>query len=229
MPGSPEAPGSCAPCPREVRNNVRRELSASWGIICSDTPGMSPQTSYLCGNVFGVGSNMFSKKVGVLGRSSVTLAPPADLASPVGAMLADPDGWDDPADWDAVLPQDEQFSRLVPNPYCGPPDGADAGAVDVPADLLSEYPAAVETAPVPEVLLAGPVPREGGLGAGFAAGGVADDLPPCVALAGLTSDIWTAGLDRITDDELIGVLRAWRRLTSWMVAGELAAVAGLNR
>jgi hypothetical protein len=50
-----------------------------------------------------------------------------------------------------------------------------------------------------------------------------------VALAGLVSDVWTTGLDRLTDDQLIGVLQAWRRLTSWTAAGELAAVAELNR
>ena len=50
-----------------------------------------------------------------------------------------------------------------------------------------------------------------------------------MALAGFASDTWTTGLGRITDDELIGVLRAWRRLTSWTAAGELAAVAELNR
>jgi hypothetical protein len=36
-------------------------------------------------------------------------------------------------------------------------------------------------------------------------------------------------MDRITDDQLIGVLQAWRRLTSWTAAGELAAVAELSR
>jgi hypothetical protein len=48
-------------------------------------------------------------------------------------------------------------------------------------------------------------------------------------MAGFVSDAWTTGLDRITDDQLIGVLRVWRRLTSWTAAGELAAVAELNR
>ncbi len=81
----------------------------------------------------------------------------------------------------------------------------------------------------PRSLPAGPVPRDGGRGAGFAAGGVADGLPPCVALAGFAADVGAAGLDRVTDDELIGVLRAWRRLSSWMAAGELAAVAELSR
>jgi len=79
------------------------------------------------------------------------------------------------------------------------------------------------------VLPAGLLPRDCGDGAGFASGGVGDRLAPGMPLAGFVSDIWDAGLDRITDDEFIGVLRAWRRLTSWATAGELAAVAELNR
>src|SRR5262249_18033648 len=54
-----------------------------------------------------------------------------------------PAGWDDPADWDssppdgdAVPPTDEELCGLPPDPYCDPPDGADAWATDIPADLL---------------------------------------------------------------------------------------------
>jgi hypothetical protein len=39
--------------------------------------------------------------------------------------------------------------------------------------------------------------------------------------------VWAAGLDRLGDDELIGVLQAARRLASWSAALELAAVADL--
>jgi hypothetical protein len=62
---------------------------------------------------------------------------------------------------------------------------------------------------------------------GFAAGGLADTLPPGPVLAGLAGDTWAAGLGRLTDDELVGVLRAARRLASWATAMELAAVADL--
>jgi hypothetical protein len=82
--------------------------------------------------------------------------------------------------------------------------------MDVPADLLL-------------------LQRDSGRAAGFAAGGPADRLPPGVSLAGLAIGAWATGLDRLTDDQLIGVLRAWRRLTSWTAAGELAAVAELHR
>jgi Domain of unknown function (DUF222) len=154
----------------------------------------------------------------------------ARLANRVAAPLAGLGGWDVPAGWGEVAPWDEACGGPDIDPYSGPPDGADAWAADVPSDVLAGRLAAMEPAPVREVLPAGPMPRECGRGAGFAAGGVADGLAPCVVLAGLTSDIWAAGgLGTVTDDELVGVLRAWRRLCSWVVAGELAAVAELRR
>ena len=48
------------------------------------------------------------------------------------------------------------------------------------------------------------------------------------ALAGFADDAH-AGLGGLTDDELIGVLRAWRRQASWSQARELAAIAELAR
>ena len=63
----------------------------------------------------------------------------------------------------------------------------------------------------------------------FAAGGVGDDLPPGPVLAGFAADAWTAGLGRLSDDELIGVLRASRRIASWAAAMELDCVADLWR
>ena len=147
----------------------------------------------------------------------------AQLAGPVGWDASVPIGWGDAVDWDAVPPTEEELCGLAPDPYCDPADGADAWA----ADLLTEP--LITTEPAPEALPAGILPRDGGRGAGFAAGGAADGLPPGTALAGFVSGAWTAGLHRITDDQLIGVLRAWRRLTSWTAAGELAAVAELNR
>jgi hypothetical protein len=79
------------------------------------------------------------------------------------------------------------------------------------------------------VLKAGRWDRARGDGGGFAAGGTADAVPPGPVLAGFASDAWAAGLDRLTDDELIGVMRAARRLSSWAAAMELACVADLWR
>src|ERR1700761_9456497 len=67
-------------------------------------------------------------------------------------------------------------------------------------------------------------------GAGFGAGGVLDDATPSPFLAALT-DAATRGhqLAGLADDELTGVMRAWRRLESWCTAGLLAAAAELAR
>jgi hypothetical protein len=65
---------------------------------------------------------------------------------------------------------------------------------------------------------------------GFGSGDDLDVLEPGPALAGLTDTATRP--DRIADlddDELIGTLRAWRRLESWTAAGTLAVVAELAR
>ena len=68
-----------------------------------------------------------------------------------------------------------------------------------------------------------------GTGAGFAAGGQLDRLAPGPELAGFAQNASAAGLGTLSDDALVGVLQAWRRLASWAAAGELAAVAELDR
>jgi hypothetical protein len=114
------------------------------------------------------------------------------------------------------------------DPDSAPPDGLQAWLGDLPGPLLDEYLAAtVETATeVPRAGLGGHVTREG---AEFAADGVADLLRPGPALAGLAEGARAAGLSRLTDDELAGVIRAGRRLSSWASALELAAVGDLMR
>ena len=94
------------------------------------------------------------------------------------------------------------------------------------------WPVPARTAPAAgpvDVIPAGCWPRDGsGDGMGFADGGVLDTAPAGPALAGFTADA-QARLGEISDDELIGVIRAWRRLASWAAAGELEAVAALAR
>jgi hypothetical protein len=142
----------------------------------------------------------------------------AELAAEMDALEA-AGGLTPPDDW--------ELGELVPDPRCGPPDGPDAWLADLPAELLFEYLAATEDPPCQEAIVAGRLPRQPGDGCGFAAGGVADELPPGPVLAGLAGDVWAAGLGRLSDDELIGVLRAARRLASWSAALELAAVTDL--
>ena len=72
----------------------------------------------------------------------------------------------------------------------------------------------------------GPYPELGARG--FEAGGPADLMAPCSVLAELTGQALEAGYGRLSDDELIGVLRAARRVVSWQQAVELAAVAELT-
>jgi hypothetical protein len=70
-----------------------------------------------------------------------------------------------------------------------------------------------------------PVP---GLGGAFAEGGVLDELGPGPALAGFSQGVLDAGLSVLSDDELVGVLRASRRLAAWQDGIEIAAVAELD-
>ncbi len=81
---------------------------------------------------------------------------------------------------------------------------------------------------VPEVLAAGFWDRAEPYGTGFASGGPLDQLTPGPVLAGFTAQAWTDGLGQLSDDELIGILRAARRMCSWQAALELETVAELD-
>ena len=70
-------------------------------------------------------------------------------------------------------------------------------------------------------------PDSGACGSGFATGAQADSLAPGPRLAALADEAWQAGLGELSDDELIGLLRAARRLASRAAALELAVVADL--
>src|SRR5580700_4354808 len=71
------------------------------------------------------------------------------------------------------------------------------------------------------------VPGEPGYG--FASGGLHDPILPGRELARYTGTALGAGLDRLSDYELIGFLCAARRNTSWQQAAQLAAVADLEQ
>jgi hypothetical protein len=58
----------------------------------------------------------------------------------------------------------------------------------------------------------------------FGAGGRADLMPPCSVLAELTGQAVEADLRRLSDDELVGVMRAALRNESWQAAVRLAAI-----
>ena len=65
---------------------------------------------------------------------------------------------------------------------------------------------------------------------GFGSGDELDVCEPGPVLAGLTdAAAYDGNLANLDDDELIGVIRAWRRLESWTAAGTLSAIAELAR
>jgi hypothetical protein len=130
---------------------------------------------------------------------------------------------------ECVVPSEAELNGLAPDPLAGPPEGALGWLADLPGPLLDEYVRATTEPAGPEPIKAGWWSRAAGDGGGFAAGGMADHLPPGPVLAGLTADGHAAGLGRLTDDELIGVLLAARRLASWSASLELAAVSDLMR
>ena len=76
------------------------------------------------------------------------------------------------------------------------------------------------------------LPGEGGEAAappgwGFEADGTLDVLRPGPMLAEVADAAHVHGLRHADDDELTGIIKAWRRITSWAAARELAAVAEL--
>ncbi len=78
------------------------------------------------------------------------------------------------------------------------------------------------------------LPGEGGEAAappgwGFEADGALDVLRPGPMLAEVADAAHVHGLRHAGDDELTGIIKAWRRITSWAAARELAAVAELAR
>ena len=66
-------------------------------------------------------------------------------------------------------------------------------------------------------------------GWGFEAEGAFDVLRPGPMLAEVADAAHVHGLPHTGDDELTGIIKAWRRITSWAAARELAAIAELAR
>src|SRR5579875_2181023 len=115
----------------------------------------------------------------------------------------------------------------VPSEGAGPPDRS--GTPGTPGTPGPADRRAGPGQPVPELEQAGFWPRGAdadGPGVGFGAGGPLDDLAPGPELASHACQA-AADLARLDDDQLVGVLRAARRLSSWTAAMELSAVAAL--
>lgn len=154
-----------------------------------------------------------ASEVTVPAAAAASAPPPArnELVARLRPATAD----EQAAAWEAelaVLEALEAAGEDEPPPdeeRCGPPPGLDAGP------------------PEEEAWLAGAA--EPADGAGFGFGGVADGLAPGPVLARLAADAHAAGLGRLSDDELTGVLHAGRRLASWSAFLELSAAGELMR
>ena len=124
-------------------------------------------------------------------------------------------GWDGP---EPEEPTDAELLGLWPDPFAGPPDGA--------SPWLGE----LSDAELGVVTKSWAARHPADLGcAGFGSGGPLDVLPPDPVLAFAAAGAHDSGLGQLTDDELIGLLGAARRLSSWQAAVELDAVAELDR
>jgi hypothetical protein len=152
--------------------------------------------------------------------------PVSAAASPLGAGTCGDDGWDGEALTAEELARLAAWDRAAG--FSGELDEDMEWLAGPPLDLGDEAVGAELAAPGPEAL-PGLTPRRWGTGDGFDAGGVTDAIPPGPVLAGLAADKQDAGLAGASDDELAGLMIAWRRIGSWAAAGELAAVAELDR
>ena len=79
---------------------------------------------------------------------------------------------------------------------------------------------------------AGGAPGTGGQDcgpAGFGSGQPLDVARPGPVLAAEADRVHTGALRRVSDEELTGMIRAWRRLSSWATARELGAIAEFAR
>ncbi len=151
-------------------------------------------------------------------------ADPGDDGEPSGgAAVADADDDGEPFDAEAYY-----------NPFFGPPEGADAWLARVASPVADAYLAGRQPPPgAREVLAAGFTHKDHEPGArGFAAGGPLDVMEPGPVLAGFAGDAVDdaagGGLNALSDDELVGLMGAARRLASRAAGIELAAVAGLD-
>ena len=128
-----------------------------------------------------------------------------------------------------TVPTGVEQPGLALDPDGDPPQGLHVWLAGLPGTPSDEDPAATADATGPAMPWTGRRGRAGGGACGFAAGGDADVLSPGAALAGLAEEAHAGGLGRLADDELAGVIRAGRRLSSWASAVELAAVGELMR
>ncbi len=142
-------------------------------------------------------------------------ASPGEQAGPTAEWAID--------DWpERPEPTDAELHALWPDELAGPPDGGDTWLADLSAAELDA--------------LYGNTADEGqerpsmdqAAATGFAAGGWLDELVPGPVLSAYSQDAVDSGLGSLSDDELVGLLRAARRISSWQAAVEFRAVGELD-
>src|SRR5215469_14876576 len=131
-------------------------------------------------------------------------------------------------------PTEADLLGLCPDPFAGPPDGEDAWLGDLSLAelnaLADQYAVGDGRVPAADEVGAGfgrDLPADPALG--FAAGGPLDSLAPGQVLAGFAGEAFEAGFSRLSDDALVGLLCAARRLEAWQAAVEFTAIAELDR
>jgi hypothetical protein len=175
------------------------------------------------------------KRLSIATGGQVADVPDPELPVPAGlSASSDGDFCDDfddcGLDLDREPPSEEELHGLVFDPDNSPIEGWELMSTVQRRELLGDdlYPDDFGEDAVPEALEAGFTHRYGGTGTGFAAGGPLDVMLPGPELAWYAGAARQRGLDALSDDELIGVLAAARRLGSWQAGLELAAVAELD-
>ncbi|HEY3733262.1 MAG TPA: DUF222 domain-containing protein [Streptosporangiaceae bacterium] len=152
--------------------------------------------------------------------------PPEDWQLPGPEGDLPPDAGDPGPGEPPWLTGDRPATAPAPNWTALPPPGMAAGAG-------GPQPAAASAgAPEPaEVLPCGIVAHDpaGPGGPGFASGSALDCLEPGPVLTAALDDTDAAGLTSLNDDELAGMILAWRRTESHAAAGLLTATAELAR
>ena len=111
----------------------------------------------------------------------------------------------------------------------GDDDGANAGSPGSPAGSLAGGCWDVRDAPGPRDAGSQDADGQDCGPAGFGSGQPLDVLRPGPVLAGEADRVHTGALRAVSDDELTGMIKAWRRLSSWATARELSAIAEFAR
>lgn len=154
--------------------------------------------------------------------------PTAEQMAEQEAILADQIA----AGWPGLPPGD--LIDFRPDPDAGPPEGEHAWLGELPGPVLAEVLAEQDAA---RAAGASPSPLDdvitrdgsGPGGRGFESGSALDGLAPGPVLACALDDAWSGGPERLSDDELAGVMLAFRRLESYGSAGLLAGASELIR